>query len=262
LGTVAWQGEIRGVIAEDTAALTPDNRARVQGIPLVVDPNPFEINAYAMCDDKGQPAIVGTEGLLEAIDAIAQTKASDELYGTRSFEAYIQAVIPNLARSDKASAALPMGILSPAQYADPRRLSRAHEWFDEIAAFTFGHELSHHYLGHTGCAYGSAAPFGALAQLANRVGNGFIQPLEFAADVNGCTNMLDAGRARAAQAYRWNEEGGLALLDFFLRLENATGPSSAVGRVMVSFLQTHPPSSLRMPVVQTAARTWYLQHPG
>ena len=252
------------MIAEDVAALGPDNQARVRGIPLVFDPNPFEVNAYAMCDDQGHPGIVGTEGLLEAIDAIAQTRATDELFGTRTYDQYIAAVIPNLAQSAQASAALPLGIIPPNLYADPRRLSRAHEWFVEIVWFTFGHELSHHYLGHTGCAYGSAAPFGAIAQMAGRPGNGFIQPLEFAADVNGATNMLDAGRARAVApyAYKWREEGGLALLDFFLRLENATGPSTALGKVVVSFLQTHPPSALRIPVVQTAARTWYFQHPG
>jgi hypothetical protein len=252
---------VRAIMLEDTAALSPDNQARVRGIPLVFDPNPTEINAYAMCDEQGHPGIVGTEGLLEAIDAIAQTKATDELYGTRTYEQYTATVIPALAQSDKAIPALPANILPASAVADSRRWSRAHEWFDEIVAFTFGHELSHHYLGHTGCAYGPPALLGGLAQTFGSWGHGFVQPLEFAADINGIDNALDAGKARVPQ-YRWTEEGGLALLDFFLRLETAAGPQTALGKAVVGFLNTHPSSQLRIPVVQGTARTWHLQHPG
>lgn len=261
VGSLAWQAEVRAILVEDTAALSSDNQARVRGIPLVFDPNPTEINAYAMCDDQGHPGIVGTEGLLEAIDAIAQTRATDELYGTHTYDQYTATVIPQLAQSDKAIPALPPGILPASAVTDPRRWSRAHEWFDEIVAFTFGHELSHHYLGHTGCAYGPPVLFGGLAQTFGSWGHGFVQPLEFAADINGMNNALDAGKARVPQ-YRWTEEGGLGLLDFFLRLENAAGPQTALGKAVVGFLNTHPSSQLRIPVVQGTARTWHLQHPG
>jgi hypothetical protein len=249
------------VLAEDVAALPQENRARVQGIPLVFDPT-LDINAYASCDAQGHPAITGTEGLLETIDAISQTRATDELFGTQTYDAYTNAVIPVLARVDNASPALPANVIPPQYLADPRRLSRAHEWYDEILAFTFGHELSHHWLGHTGCAYGSAPSFGTLWQV---LGNGVIpaatQPLEFAADINGAGNALDAGRARGMQGqYRWTEEGAYALLDFFQRLEKAlTG--NPLAALFVGFINTHPPASLRIPVVQGAARTWYLQHP-
>ena len=102
IGPLAWQAEVRSVVAEDAAALTPENQARVRGIPFLVDPNPFEINAYAACDEHGSPSIVGTEGLLEAIDAIAQTRATDELYGTHTYAQYMATVIPNLVQFDKA----------------------------------------------------------------------------------------------------------------------------------------------------------------
>ena len=258
---MAWQAETRSVIAEDVAALTPDNQARVRGVPLVFDPNPFEINAFAACDAQGNPGIVGTEGLLEAIDAVAQTKATDELYGTHTYDQYLAAVVPSLAGSSQASAALPLGLIPTNILNDPRRWSRAHEWFDEIVAFTFGHELSHHWLGHTGCANGSPNPLGIVQGLLSRFGpTNFTQPAEFQADTEGMNTMLAAARARVPQ-YRWNEEGGLALLDLFLHLEQASAPGVA-NQIRVAFLGSHPPSALRIPIVQATARIWYTQHPG
>ncbi len=261
VGSAAFQAETRSIIAEDVAALTPDNQARVRGIPLVFDPNPYEINAYAACDAQGNPGIVGTEGLLEAIDAIAQTRATDELYGTRTYDQYIAAVIPGLASSAQASAALPPGIVPATIVNDPRRWSRAHEWFDEIVAFTFGHELSHHWLGHTGCANGAPNPLGMVQGLLSRLGpTNFTQPAEFQADTEGMNTTLAAARARVPQ-YRWNEEGGLALLDFFLHLEQSSAPGVA-NQIKVAFLGSHPPSALRIPIVGATARIWYAQHPG
>jgi hypothetical protein len=161
------------------------------------------------------------------------------------------------------TAALPGGII-PAQYwSDARRFSRAHEIFDEIVGFTFGHELGHHWLGHTGCANGQPAGNGPsparIGQLFIQILPGLNQPNEAAADTVGVTNLLDAGRARRAVAYGWTEAGGLMLLDFFGRIDRAAGvtPLSPVG-----FIRTHPNSAIRIPIVQTAASTWRLQHPG
>jgi hypothetical protein len=261
LGGPAWQAETRAVLKELIANLSAQNQSRVAAIPLVFDPNPNEVNAFAGCDDNGAPYIAGTEGLLEAVDAIAQTKATDELYGTRTYEAYVAAVMPRMITKDGGSALLPVGIIPPQYWIDVRRISRGHEMFDEIVGFTFGHELSHHYLGHTGCANGQAGTIGpAIAQLgilATNILPAVNQPNETLADVNGCLNMLDTGRARATFAYRWTEQGGLTLLDFFARLERASGANPLLG-----FLRTHPNPSLRIPVVQTTAATWRLQHPG
>jgi hypothetical protein len=255
IGPVALLAEVRSVVAEDVAALTPENQARVRGIPFLIDPNPFEINAYAGCDEHGSPSIVGTEGLLEAIDAIAQTRATDELYGTHTYAQYMASVIPNLVQFDKASAALPLGIIPLNAVADPRRWSRAREWFDEIVAFTFGHELAHHWLGHTGCASGPPNPAGLFPAMLSRAGHMFVQPAENQADNEGTNTVLAAGRARAPRL-RWTEEGGLALLDFFLRLEDASGQTK------IAFLLSHPSSHLRIPWVQLSAAAWHLQHPG
>jgi len=262
VGAAAWQAETLAVLAELRANLSPDKQALVAGIPLQFDPDPTQINAYAGCDDSGAPFIAGTEGLLEAVDAISQTKACDQLFGTRTYDAYSAAITPVLVSQQGGSAMLPGGIV-PAQYwSDPSRITRAHQIFDEMVGFTFGHELSHHYLGHTGCAHGQPAGVPpAISQLGRILSNAvniFNQPNEIAADSAGCVNVLDAGRARASRAYRWNEEGGLWLLDFFARMQGAAGANA----VYVEFLSTHPDPGLRIPIVQSVAATWRLQHPG
>ncbi|MEO8876796.1 MAG: hypothetical protein ABI461_14480, partial [Polyangiaceae bacterium] len=145
-----FQGEARAVLAEQISHLDASNAAKVNGMPLQIDPDATEVNAYATCTDSGAPFVAVTEGLLEAVDGIAQTQATDELFGTQTYTAFTNAVIPGLLQP-KGRAALPAGII-PAQYLNvPQRLSRAHEMWDDIVAFTVGHELSHHYLGHTGC---------------------------------------------------------------------------------------------------------------
>jgi hypothetical protein len=263
-GPAAWQQEVRNVLVELINNLSAANQAKVRGIPLVFDPDPNEVNAYAGCDDQGAPFLAGTEGLLEAVDAMSQTRATDEIYKTQTFEAYMAYVAPRLVQKGGGGPALPGGII-PAQYwNDPVRFSRAHEIFDETVAFTFGHECGHHYLGHTGCANGqtpSAGPSPAqVGQLFTRVLPGLNQPNEAAADVAGVLNTLDTGRARmAAGYYRWIEAGGLMLLDFFGRLDRAAGisPLNPIG-----FLRSHPNSALRIPIVQGAASTWRMQHPG
>jgi hypothetical protein len=259
MGAQAWQSEVRAVVQELVANLSPQDSTLVATIPLAFDPHSNEVNAFAACDDGGAPFVAATEGLLEAIDGISQTKASDELFATTTYELYISAVGPSLVAKGGGSALLPSGLI-PVQFAlDPRRISRAHEIFDEIVAFTFGHELSHHYLGHTGCANPQAAGFGPALALLDRMAMtivpGINQPNEALADSKGCVNTLDSGRARSARGYAWTEEGGLWLLDFFARLDKLSGTNPFLG-----FLQTHPNPVIRIPIVQTVAAGWRLQH--
>ena len=259
IGSQAMQAELRSLLSELVAALPADRQAKVRGIPLVVDPS-YEVNAFAGCDERGAPFMAATEGIMEAIDAIAQTRATDELFGTQTYEAYCAAVIPNLVKSESARATLPQGII-PAQYGgDPRRWSRAHEIFDDVLAFTFGHELAHHYLGHTGCANGqpmSAGPNPALlGRLVTRVVPGLNQFNEAASDTEGTVNTLTAGRARRPN-FELSEKGGLMLFDYFGRMDRAAGgnPLSPVG-----FLRTHPNPAFRAPLVQSVAQNWYARN--
>jgi hypothetical protein len=249
------------VAKELVANLSPDYQARVANVPIVFDPNPNDVNAFAACDNNNAPFVAGTEGLLDAIDAISQTRATDELFGTQTYQAYVTTVAPGIASKGGGSALLPAGVIPPAYWADPRRISRAHELFDETVAFTFGHELSHHYLGHTGCAMQNAPPMAqAMAQIGQFLTSGpqaFNQPNEVLADNFGCRSTLDTGRARSAVAYRWTEAGGLWLLDFFKYLSRAGGATP-----LVSILLSHPDPTVRIPLVQAAAASWHQQHPG
>jgi hypothetical protein len=263
VGYAAMQQEVRTILAELIRALGPSNQSLVRGIPLQFDPT-LEINAFAGCDEQSTPFLAATRGILDAIDALAQTKATDELFGTQTYETYCSQVLPNVVKSDKASAGLPSGII-PQQYGgDLRRWSRAREIFDETMAFTFGHELAHHYLGHTGCAKGQAMGSGpdptAIGRLSMRIPL-FNQAGEAASDSAGAVNALDAGRARRPQ-YEWSEAGATNLLDYFARLERAAGgggPLSLLNPLAV--LKTHPNPLARIPLVQTVARNWRASHP-
>jgi hypothetical protein len=259
-GALAWQAEVRSVVNELEANLTSEQQNLVSGIPLVFDPDPNEINAFAGCDDSGSPFVAGTEGLLETLDAIAQTRATDELFGTQTYDAYTRAVTPQLVSSQTASPALPPSIIPMQFVTDARRLSRAHEMFDEIAAFTFGHELAHHYRGHTGCAHGQPTHIPPAVSDLRRLASTAIPLLnqinENEADQWGCFDVLATGKARQAAGLRWTEEGGLWLFDFFARLDGASGG------IRVDFLRTHPAPGLRIPQVQFWAATWRFQHPG
>jgi hypothetical protein len=253
IGADARRDEVRSIIAELVAALSPAAQAKVQSIPLVFDADANEINAFAGCEN-GAPYLAVTEGFLLAVDAVSQTRATDELFGTKTYDAYSSNVATRL-EDPKASPALPEGTIPAAQLNDPRRQSRAREIFDDVTAFALGHELAHHHLGHTGCANGQPAGPAIIGQIVTTVVPGLNQPTEVAADTAGCFNVLDAGRARRPR-YVWSEQGGLMLFDFFGRLEARTPLLTAVG-----FLSTHPDSRLRGPIVKAAADAWRSQHP-
>ena len=99
-------------------------------IPLKLDPTPNDINAYAGCDAQGKPFLAGTEGLLQAIFAIAETKACDEIDAARSYDTYMAAVTPNLTSQTPGSPQLQPNVLPAQCMVDPRVLSHARELFD------------------------------------------------------------------------------------------------------------------------------------
>ncbi len=252
LGHDNQQEETRVVLKELVQNLPPDQKSRVEKIPIVFEKT-SEVNAFAGCDDKG-PFIAGTTGLLDIANGIAQTLATDEMKGTKTYDAYLKVAIDKVLE-EKPNLYYDLGNLTPDVGLDKARLSRAHEIFDDIVAFTFGHELAHHYLGHTPCA--TKTPL--ERDLAN-LGNIFVnmapilnQPAEIAADQNGIFNVLFTGRNRARHPF--TEKGARLLLNFFSALEDAAGAGNR--SFLKNFRSTHPPSPLRLRVLDEAIARWH-----
>jgi hypothetical protein len=248
--------EAKTVLDELVAALPDASRARVAGIPLAVIEDPKEVNAFAGCDKSGKAFMGITAPLLVISSSSAEAKAFDELNATARFDQYT-ADVAGQVRSGSAVTPLPPGSLPQPQASDARKLARQKFLYDEQIAFVLGHELAHHYRGHTGCAGGVSG--GATAEDVGRLLSGavplFNQPVEMDADMNGVNNLMDAGARR--QGGTWTEEGAMMTLGFFSKLS-----SFGVETVVLGFLRTHPPPALRIPIVQSTAQQWRRGHPG
>jgi Zn-dependent protease with chaperone function len=218
----------------------------VNGIPLVVDSTPGEVNAFAACTQQGKAGMAITDGLLEITAQLARAKAIDELAGTRKVDDYIQFLAQH--QKPKQPIVRPQaGFFDPALDVDPRKLERQRQLLDEALAFILGHELAHHYLNHLPCTAGVAgvAEVGHLLSGAVPMLN---QPNELMADTYGTNNVLTAGSRR--QGYRFTEGGGLLTMQFFSGLDRLS-PGD-----IFSFERSHPPPQLRSPLITQAANTW------
>jgi len=233
------------ILVELTRALPDIARARVEGIPLVVDDTPGDVNAFAACSS-GRSLMAVTDGLLEIMAGLAAAAAHDEVFGTNKTDEYIRFIAQNLAPGR--AVPRPSGLFAAAAQSDGRKVQRQHVLFEEELAFVLGHELAHHHLGHLPCT-GKPGPLntGELARvLASNVPL-FNQPNEAAADLAGTTNLLDAGVRRSGA--RWSEQGGLLTMRFFGGLEGSLP-------LLLAFQQSHPPPQLRIPLIQQSANYW------
>ncbi len=235
------------VVGELIANLDTTTQSRVRNIPIVYDPNASEVNAFASCTQSGKSAVTVTNGLELVLAHLAEAQAVDELYGSRRVDDYIQLVAQNQ-KQGQTVVAPPAGFYTPAQLADPRKQSREQQVFDEEIGFVLGHELGHHYLNHLPCT--SILPLDAaeIGQVVTGVVPMFNQPYETAADVAGINNVLRTGAQRAG--YHFTEGGALLTMRFFAGLDQA----SPAG--MFTFERTHPPPSVREPVIRTAAQVF------
>jgi hypothetical protein len=248
---INWLRNQAGIVmGELIAALSPGARSRVENIPFLADPAVGEVNAFAACDDEGKPLMAITDGLLEIEAQLAQFKATDEIFGTKKLDAYIQLVAQNQ-KPGMPIVRPAIGFVDPLQHVDGRKVARQHEIFDEQVAFVLGHELGHHHLGHLGCTApgGTSASPATLGRILSRAVPVFNQPNEIAADVAGTNNLLDAGKRR--QGYKWSEGGAILTLHFFAGLDHFT-PAT----VVFNFERTHPHPLVRRPIVENTARTW------
>ncbi len=235
------------VVGELIANLDSTTQGRVRNIPIVYDPNVSEVNAFASCTQSGKAAVTVTNGLELVAAHLAEAQAVDELYGSRRVNDYIQLVAQNQ-KPGQIVVSPPVGFYSPAQLADPRKQSREQQIFDEELGFVLGHEIAHHYLNHLPCT--SILPLNAseIGQVVTSAVPMFNQPYETAADIAGINNVLRTGSQRAG--YHFTEGGALLTMHFFAGLDQA----SPAG--IFTFDRTHPPPSVREPVIRTAAQVF------
>lgn len=243
----------RNVLGELVGALPEQRRHAVQAIPLQVDARAGEVNAYAICRDSSASMVV-TDGLLKIMSQLARAKATDAVFGTSKLAEYQT----HVARNHRAGHAVPMpplGFFNLIQDADSRKLQVQQRLLDEALAFVLGHELAHHYLGHTGCVGTSRS-----AHAVSHVGHMFSdvlpalnQPHELAADVEGVDHLLTSG-----VRHGWTEGGALLTLDFFQAMHALTPPEA----VLFGFQLSHPHPYFRKPVVSQTANHWRARRRG
>lgn len=242
-----------GVLGELTAALPDQLRARVEGIPFITDPAVDEVNAFAACNAERMPLMAVTDGLLQIESYMAQLRAVDDVFGTHKLDQYLDYVAKNQ-KPRQPILAPPPGMIEPAQHTEYRKVVREHQLLEEQLAFVLGHELAHHYLGHTGCAVGQTgarrATSGDLARKLSHIIPIASMGNEVNADIAGVNNLLTAGSRR--RSYRWTETGALLTLKFFASMDRLT----SVQDYFASLLNSHPNPAQRVPRVQDAAAHW------
>lgn len=245
------QAESAQILRELVAALPTESRAKVDGIPLLFDNQTGEVNAFAGCEN-GAAFMAITAPLMRAMGHISEAKAADELFGTQRVSRYTRLAADSLGANGPVPAP-PPGFYSPAEALDARKLARQRDVYDEMVAFVLGHELAHHYLGHTGCANGTPSRGLDPARL-GRIVTTIVSPLnqfnETGADTAGVDNLLEMGSRRAGRA-PMTEMGGVLTLEFFGSMEQMSPTSVALG-----ILRTHPHPRVRIPLIQSTAQRW------
>jgi len=246
---IGWLRQHAASLMQELIAVLPDvAKQRVQGIPLDIDDTPGEVNAYAACNGS-KAVMVVTDGLLDICAHLAQSRANDDVFGTRKVDDYIS-FIGRTQQPNKPVAEPPRGFFDAAQQADGRRVSRQHDVLDEMLGFVLGHELAHHHLGHLPCTGGTG--FLGTGELLRGLSQNvpvFNQPNEIAADTAGTDTILTAGSRRAG--YHLTEGGALLMMQFF-----AASDQLSPEDILFGFERDHPPPAIRSPVIQQTANLW------
>lgn len=242
------RGRAQAVLVELVGNLPPAQQGRVRGIPLVVDSEVGEVNAYAACTQSGKTAMAISDGLLDVESHLAQARALDELFGSRKVDEYVRYLATNQ-RPKSPVVRPPPGMFDPAQSVDARKVARQHQLLDEQIAFVLGHELAHHYLGHLPCTSTSVISAAEVGRVLSDAVPLFNQPNELAADMAGVNNVLTTGSRRTG--YRLTEGGALLTMQFFSGIDQLTP-----GSIIFGFERSHPPPALRTPIIQQTAAAW------
>jgi hypothetical protein len=229
------------------AALPAVQQARVNGIPLVVDATPGEVNAFASCSGSSS-AMAVTDGLLQIQSQLARFRAYDELAGTNKVGEYI-GIIARGARPKQPLPEPPAGFADPRFDLDGRKVTRQYQILDEELAFVLGHELGHHYLGHLPCTSTGGLTLAQIGGVLSNAVPAFNQPNEISADVVGINNALTMGSRRTD--YRLTEGGALLTMQFFSGLDQLTPID-----ILFGFERDHPAPQVRIPIIQQTAASW------
>ncbi len=234
------------------AALDAHENEQTRSIPFEVVDEAREPNAAAGCTRSTRsPVMMITSAMLELAAGIAETKAYDEVAGTTTYETYVTSVVDQVRNQRTVEGPSPSLHAAP-HSTDAHKLARQVHLFDQQIAFIVGHELAHHYRGHTNCVEGrteAEVQRDELTQILAHTVPPFSQPREVEADMWGVTNVLEAGRNR--QGGTWTQEGALINLDFFRRLSDQGG-----AELVLAFLSTHPPALVRIPIVRSTSQQW------
>jgi len=244
------RGQAQSLLNELVATLPAAQQSRVAGIPLVVDSTVGDVNAFATCTSSGHAAMAVTDGLLDIEAHLSQARATDETFGSRKLNDYIQLIVRNQ-RPKQPIVQPPPGFFDPTQQMDGRKVARQHQLLEEQIGFVLGHELAHHYLGHLPCTSAGQLPLAELGQALSGTVPLFNQPNEIAADASGTNTLLTMGFRRAG--YHLTEGGALITMQFFAGLEQFN-----VGALLFAFENDHPPAVLRSPIIQQTAAAWKL----
>jgi hypothetical protein len=239
------RGRLQSDMGELIAALDSGSRTRVEKIPLVFDGDQSEVNAFASCVSGGKATLAVTDGLLILVAHLAEAQAVDEVFSTRKFDEYVTLVAANQ-REKQPVVAPPANFYSNAQRFQAQKLLRQQQLVDEAYCFVVGHELAHHYLNHLPCTSNLPLDASEIGIVLTSAVPAFNQPAEAAADMAGVRNVITAGQRRSG--YHFTEGGGLMTIRFFQRLDNA--PPAEV----FDFSRTHPPPSVRDPIIRTTAQ--------
>lgn len=245
---IAYQRQrVTTVYGELIAALDADARSRVERLPLTFDPDRNNVNAFASCSRTGKATIAITDGLLVLTAYLVQLRATDEVSGSNRLDEYVLKVARQQTQNTPPLAPEPSWV-SVEPRLQAAKLARQSQLNDEVFAFVIAHELGHHYLNHLPCT--SVLPLDAseMGILLTGVVPAFNQPAEMAADVAGTRNVLLAGQRRTNM--RLSENGALLTMKFFGALDRAT-PGD-----VFNFERTHPPPSLREPIITSTAQTF------
>lgn len=244
------RAQAQAVLSELVRNLPAAQQSRVQGIPLIVDDEVGEVNAFAACSASGRAAMAISDGLLEIQAHLAQAQALDELFGSRKVDEYIRFI----AQHQRPKAPIvrpPAGFFDPGQSIDGRKVQRQHQILEEQLAFVLGHELAHHYLGHLPCTAGPFLNSADVLRVLSDAVPSFNQPNELAADTQGVNNLLTTGARRGNTAYRFSEAGALLTMRFFSGMDQFSASD-----ILFGFERSHPPPLIRTPVIQQTATMW------